>query len=141
MLTVSFIANFLNIPMFLILNGLTSAVSISVVACAQCAVNAVLDYRGKQASTMQKIVFTVLYFVSGMMQYKTPLDLLPVTGSMLFMCGGFQKNAQRMRVFGLLNAVVWLVYDCIIGSTAVFAQLFSLASVLIALYRYRNQSA
>ena len=133
----SLIANFLNIPMFFILNGVTSAVTISVVAVAQCGINAVLDYRGKQPSVRQKIIFTVLYFVGGMLQFKTALDIFPVVGSMLFMCGGFQKNAQRMRVFGLLNALVWVVYDCIIGTTAVYAQIFSLISVIVALYRYR----
>lgn len=139
MLVSSLIANFLNIPMFFILNGVTSAVAISVVACAQCGINAVLDYHGKQPSLRQKIIFTILYFVGGMLQYKTALDLFPVAGSMLFMCGGFQKNAQRMRVFGMLNALVWIIYDCIIGTTAVFAQLFSLISVIIALYRYREK--
>lgn len=137
MLVGSLIANFLNIPMFFILNGVTSAVTISVVAVAQCGINAVLDYHGKQPSVRQKIIFTILYFVGGMLQFKTALDLFPVVGSMLFMCGGFQKNAQRMRVFGLLNALVWVVYDCIIGTTAVYAQIFSLISVIVALYRYR----
>jgi len=138
MLVGSFVANFLNIPMFFILNGITSAVTISVVACAQCSINAFLDYHGKQPSVRQKIIFTVLYFIVGMLQYKTWLDLFPIVGSLLFMCGGFQKNAQMMRVFGLLNALFWIVYDCMIGTTAVYAQLFSLVSVVIALYRYRK---
>ena len=44
-----------------------------------------------------------------------------------------------MRFFSLANAISFLVYYAVIGSTMVFAQVVGLASILIALYRYRTK--
>ena len=138
MLFISFAANFLNVIMFFLLNGVTSAVMVSLTATAQCAVNCILAYKGKEPSLTQKIVFTALYVVSGALQYRVFLDLLPIAASLLFMMSVFQKTEQRLRIFCAANAVVWIVYDCIVGTTAIFGQIFSLVSISVALIRYRK---
>ncbi|MBQ8868374.1 MAG: YgjV family protein [Oscillospiraceae bacterium] len=141
MLFISFVANFLNVIMFFLLNGVTSAVMVSLTASAQCAVNCFLAYKNKEPSTIQRIIFTVLYVVSGVLQYSVFLDILPILASLLFMVSVFQKTEQKLRIFCLANAVVWIVYDSIIGTTAVLGQIFSLVSILVALYRYRKQKS
>ena len=138
MLFISFVANFLNVIMFFLLNGVTSAVMVSLTATAQCAVNSFFAYKGKEPTLVQKIIFTVLYVVSGALQYKVLLDILPILASLLFMISVFQKTEQKLRVFCAANAAVWIVYDCIVGTTAVFGQIFSLVSISVALIRYRK---
>ena len=138
MLFVSFVANFLNVIMFFILNGITSAVMVSLIATAQCGVNAFLAYKEREPSLAQKIIFMILYVVSGTLQYKVLLDILPILASLLFMISVFQKTERKLRVFCAANAVIWIIYDCIVGTTAVFAQIFSLISILLALFRYRK---
>lgn len=138
-LLVSFIANFLNIVMFFLLNGITSAVMVSVTATLQCAINGYLSYKNKESSVLQKIIFMFLYIISGALQFNVFLDILPIIASLLFMLAVFQKTEQKMRLFYAGNAVLWIVYDAIIGTTAVFAQIFSLISICIALFRYRKR--
>lgn len=138
MLFVSFVANFLNVIMFFILNGITSAVMVSLIATAQCSVNAFLAYKEREPSLAQKIIFMILYVVSGTLQYKVLLDILPILASLLFMISVFQKTERKLRVFCAANTVIWIIYDCIVGTTAVFAQIFSLISILVALFRYRK---
>ena len=138
-LLVSFVANFLNIVMFFLFNGITSAVMVSVTATLQCAINGYLSYKNKESSTVQKIIFTILYVISGALQFNVFIDILPIIASILFMVAVFQKTEQRMRIFYAGNAVIWIIYDIIIGTTAVFAQIFSLVSICIALFRYRKK--
>ena len=139
-LLVSLSANFLNVIMFFLLNGITSAVMVSVTATVQCAVNLVLTCKGKEASLFQKILFTVLYLVGGVLQYTGVLDVLPIVASMFFMLTVFQKKEQHMRWFSAVNVTIWIVYHSIIGTTAVWGQVFALISTSIALYRYRKTS-
>lgn len=139
MLIVGMIANLLSMIVFLMLNGLTSAVTVNLIAVLQCGINAYLSYNGKVASLIQKIVFTVLFLVSGFLEYAVLLDLLPILASILFMTSTFQKNEQNIRIWSALNVSVWVIYDVIVGTTAVFGQIFSLVSILIALYRYREK--
>lgn len=134
-----FIANALNILMYFIIDGFSSAMAVSIIAASQCAINCFLAFKNKDAGVLQKIIFTVLFLGSGLMQFKGWLDILPLAGALTFMLSVFQTKEQNMRIFSLLNCCCWLVYNCIIGSTALFAQLISLISISVALYRFRKK--
>ena len=138
MLLMSAVANFVGAVSFFCLNGVSTAVLMNGVAVAQTLINAHHIFRGKTASLAEKICFLILYAVCGCMKIHTPLDILPLAGALIFMCGNFQKKAQTMRKFSVANNVVWIVYDAIVGTTAVLSQILSLGSVLIALYRYKG---
>lgn len=141
MLAVGMVANLLSMVVFLMLNGITTAVTVNLIAVLQCGINAYLSYKGKEASVIQKIIFTILFLLSGFLEYTVLLDLLPILASILFMCSAFQKKEQKVRIWSAFNVVVWIIYDIIVGTTAVFGQMVSLVSILIGLYRYRGDTS
>lgn len=138
-LLISMFANFLSVIVFLLLDDFGSAVSVNIIAVVQCAINAILSYKGREASIIQKAIFMSLFLISGILGYKVPLDIIPIVASLVFAWSTFQKKEQHIRMFRLVNVILWIVYDSIVGITAVFGQIFSLISILVALYRYRKQ--
>lgn len=138
-LLLSMFANFLSIIVFLLLNGFSSAVTVNIIAVVQCAINGYLSYKGREASVIQKAIFMSLFFISGILGYKVSLDIMPIAASLVFAWSAFQKKEQHIRMFLLVNVLLWIVYDAIVGTTAVLGQIFSLISILIAIYRYRNK--
>ena len=42
-------------------------------------------------------------------------------------------------VLSLGNAALWVIYDAIVGTTAVFSQIFSFIAITAALIRYRKR--
>ncbi len=137
-LLLTMFANLFSVVVFLLLNGFSSAVTVSVIAAVQCGINAYLSYNGKEVSVVQKTIFTTLFLINGVVSYTVLLDILPIAASLIFAWSTFQKEEQQIRLFFLLNALLWIVYDAIIGTTAVIGQLFSLVSILVAIYRYRK---
>lgn len=137
-LLLSMFANFLSIVVFWLLNGFGSAVIVNVIAVIQCAVNAYISYKGKEASVIQKVIFISLFLVSGVLTYKVLLDLMPIAASLVFAWSTFQKKEQHIRLFLLFNVLIWITYDLIIGTTAVIGQILSLISIIIGLYRYKK---
>ena len=130
-------ANFLSIIVFLLLNGFGSAVTVNIIAVVQCAINGYLSYKGREASVIQKANFMSLFLISGFLGFKVPLDIMPIAASLVFAWSASKKE-QYIRIFLLVNVLLWIVYDVIIGTTAVFGQIFSLISILISLYRFRS---
>lgn len=138
--TGSFFANFIAVISLVLQKGITSAVMVNSVGALQSIVNAVLAYKGKNASKKLMAVFFVLFFTAGIIGYDEFIDVFPIIGSLLFMTGQFQPTEQRMRIVGIVSNLFWISYYTIIGSTIIYSQLFSLVSVVIALYRYRKKA-
>jgi len=144
MATMNILANLLSGLNFLLL-GSFSACAISAVAIAQ----AVLAIRHTKRDTAPKapelILFGVLYVLAGLLPFFGAwesfriYEVLPIIGALLFLGYLAQKEEQRMRYFTLANCSVYLVYDAIIKSTQIGAQLIGLCSVIIALVRYRKK--
>ena len=119
--------------------GINSASAICFLAVLQCGINLKHSIYDEHISNVEKILFTIAYLVCGFLGFRSLLDLMPIVGAIHFMCCVFCKKEQHMRFFSLANAISFLVYYAVIGSTMVFAQVVGLASILIALYRYRTK--
>ena len=140
MLIISSVANFVSALSFIFLAGsITSAVSVCFVAVLQTAITSYHSYHGKETSKTEKIIFLIMYLLCGIINFKTPLDIMPMICSIIFMTGIFQKDEQKIRIFGVANSSLWIVYDVIVKSTAVYSHIFTITSLLIALYRYRKK--
>ena len=145
MLSCTILANCLSALNFLLLEQV-SATGVSAVAILQAVITIWHTRKNKRASGLEIAVFSILYIVGGLLPFAVAgtlssfrvLDAVPIFGALLLMCSMVQKKEQHMRLFGLSNAVVYTVYDIIIKSTQVFAQLFSIVSISIALYRYHK---
>ena len=138
MMLISAAANFISGMSFLFLSQrISSAVMLNFTGTTQCLLSSFHAHRDEEITKKEKIVFLLLYCICGMTVFKEPLDLLPIAGSFIFMISAFQKSEQRIRCYMLANVIIWIIYDIIVGSTAVFSQIFSLISLLIALYRFK----
>ncbi len=139
MLLVSLAANALqSLAYFLIEGGFTSAMMLCFVAVLQCSVTLVHVLQEKKPPLYERILFLILFLAVGILQYRSMLDLFPILGSLCFMLGTFSREPQHVRMFGVANCLTWMIYNGITLNTAIFTQIFSLISNLIALYRYRG---
>lgn len=139
MLAVSVVVNLMTAANILLLENFNSGVIVCCVAVLQLFVSLWHEAKNTQSSTVEKIIFMVLYVAGGAIGVKAPIDLLSIFAAVFYMLAVFQKKEQNIRLMLLANLSLWTVYYAIIGSTAILAQIAGIVSSLIALYRYRNK--
>ncbi len=135
----SAIANLLTCSSFFVLGGAVSGMAISLVGGLQCVVAAVYAFRDKNFPLFMKIIFFGLYFVFGISNIKEGYDVLPFIASMLCMMAIFQKHPQRIRLLNSFNAATWIVYNYIVGSTALYSQLLFFTMNIVTLFTYKKK--
>ena len=140
---------FLNIlsatNMFLLGQGLTACLP-CIVAAVHCGVNVIKDRKGKGTRLGETIFFCSLYpiawgigfFISVKSGNASWLDIIPLLALAFFISSVIIPKEQLMRLCTLGNATVYSVYNIIYMNVAVFAHLFTIASIIIALIRYRK---
>lgn len=145
MTAMTLLANFLSGLSFLLL-GEVSACGVNIVAILHSVITIHHTNRGKKPSKLEVAFFALLYILGGIFPFLmmgtlasfTWLDTMPIFAALLF-CGYMvQRNEQKMRMFSLANCTVFAIYDIIIQSTQVFAQIIGMISVITALIRYRK---
>ncbi len=132
-------ANLLNGLSFFFLGGAWTAAVLCWVAVVQTLLFAYKAYVDKPITVFEKLVFLGAFLAIGIINYNTFKDALPCLGGVLFVLGTFCKKEQKIRTVNVFSNSVWIVYDIIVGSTAIIAQVLSLVSNLVALYRYRSK--
>ena len=132
---------------FLLGQGLAASLP-CVVAAVHCTVNIVRDKKDKPAPLWEKSLFVALYpmawgvgfLISVNNGTASPLHLIPLVALVFFVSSVLVKKEQMMRFFTLCNAVMYLIYNIIYMNVALIAHVFTIVSVLIALFRYRNKT-
>ncbi len=139
------------------LSGLTASLP-CFVAVIHCSVNVIREKFGSRSPLWEKILFSILYFiawgvgftislVSLLNQEHTSAELwkliltalLPLLATAFFVASVFMQKEQRMRLCSLGNAGSYVAYNLITPNTAVFAHIFTIISITIALIRYRKK--
>ena len=126
--------------------GLTVCMA-NIVASVHAPINA---YRAKkQISTplAEKLIFSILYFAAWgfgfYLSFKAGtaswLDVMPLIATAFFVAKMLLPKERDIRLCLLGNALVYTVYHTIFKNLGVLAHIFSIISVLIALYRYREK--
>ena len=151
MLIVAAAINLLGAFNNLVLVGLGSGVILCLVAVAQTVFNYVHTIKEEEVPLWEKIVFTVLYLGCGIFGFLTATsfapfanvlltlrEILPIVGALFLMISVFASNAQNMRKFSLVSAIIWLIYYTCILSTTALAEIFAVATTCFALYKYRQ---
>ncbi len=135
----SAIANLLTCSSFFVLGGAVSGMVISLVAGLQCVVATIYATKEKAFPFLWKVVFFVLYTVCGISNIKAVYDALPFVASMLCMCALFQKHPQNVRFLNSMNSVTWIIYNAIVGSTALYTQILFLMMNIVTMITYRKK--
>lgn len=121
-----------------------SGATIALIAIAQTIIMFVIrlfeEKMPKKVSTILTIsitcVFAVIFIITAIKTYKSPVDILSSAASMAFCFCIVQKNASVCRIFAAINSTLWIGYD--IGTyawTTILTHGFSLASSLIGIIR------
>lgn len=137
MITVALFTNVFAGLNVLLLGQIGSAVVVNVVAVIQTLVALWHEHKKTKVSLAEKIIFFVAYVGCGLLGCQSWMDILPVAGALMFLLSIFAKHEQGVRAFTVANAIIWIVYYVLIGSSTLFAQIGNLISNLIALWRYR----
>ena len=136
----SAIANLLTCSSFFVLGGAFSGMIISLVGGLQCIVAAIYAGKDKAFPLKWKIIFFVLYSACGISNIKAMYDFLPFMASMLCMLAIFQKHPQKIRLLNSMNSATWIVYNYIVGSTALYSQILFLMMNIVTMFLYRNKN-
>ena len=138
MLTVSVIINIMSAVNILLLDGFNSGVVVCFVAVFQLLLSLWHEFKNTDITTVEKVIFLVLYVAGGALGFETWLDLMCIVAAVFYMLAMLQKKEQNIRLLLLANLSTWTIYYIIISSTAVFAQIAGIISSVIALYRFRK---
>ncbi len=145
-LTVSLLATALSLVSYLLLGEL-AATGVNVVAMVQVVLGIRHAQKGTSFQLWEGILFSLLFIAGGLLPYLVGdglsafgwRDTMPIIGALFLMCAILQKKEQHYRIFALCNALTFLLYNLLLGSTQLFAQLINAVSVISALIRYSRQ--
>lgn len=130
--------NLIGFVHYLMLGGALSAAFIFVVGLAQSVTSYITAVLDKKPSKVQMVIFAVLYTAVAITTYRSYVDILSIAASFMCMCSMFQTDEQKIRIFSLMNAGCWIVYNILVRSVSVVAQILTFISISIALYRYKK---
>ena len=97
-LILSAFANALNALAYFLLGNAGSAMMIALASTLQCGFEAYKSYIGIKTSTPQKILYFFLFFALGYIEFKAPVDILPIAAAMMFVWSNFCQSEQKMRL-------------------------------------------
>ena len=141
MLAVTAAANLMFALNLLLIDRVSSAIIIYIVAIVQSVISYWPVQKEKPVTMMENIIFLILYVGCGAIGFKSALDLLPIAGAVFNMLATFQRDEQKTRIFILLNACCFFTFGAAVGSTSMFAELLAIITTIIAMVRYRKKKA
>jgi len=141
MLVTSAVANLFVAINFFLLNDIGSAILLNLVAIIQIMLSLWHVIKNTKVSIVENIIFLIAYLLCGMLGFKKSIDILPILGAVVFMAAVFQRDEQKTRALNILNAVLWLIYDALIFSSAAFAQIATICMTVFAMYKNKAYGA
>ena len=117
-----------------------TAMIVNVVSLVQVLISYWHVKKGTPVTTVENIIFLLLYVGMGFVGFNRALDFLPIIASVFNMLAVFQKDEQKTRLLVLCNASIFCAYYIIIGSTSLLAELMAVITTLIGLIKYRKKA-
>lgn len=136
MLVNSAVCNLLAAMNFFFLGEIGTGIVVNCVADVQVGFSLWHVLKKTKVTAAEHIGFFIAYVSLGMVSLHKPIDVLPIIAAVLFMISTFQKDEQKTRCLSIGNGIAWMIYNLIIGTSAVMAQLVVIISNAAALYRY-----
>lgn len=120
-----------------ILTGGLSGCGIYVIAILQSLIYSVYRIKEKKAPKILAAVFIASYIICSVLTYRVPYDLLSAAAAMTCAFALIQENSSVYRIFILMNGLIWLVYDFILGAyTMMFSHIATVVSATIGIIRF-----
>ena len=118
----------------------STAMIVNLVSLVQVLISYWHVQKDTPVTTVENIIFLLLYVGMGFIGFHRALDLLPIIASVFNMLAVFQKDEQKTRILVLCNASIFCSYYIILGSTSLLAELMAVVTTLIALIKYRKKA-
>ena len=126
--------------------GLTSCF-LCAVATVHCTINAYKSKKELPIKAWENVLFSVIYLIAWSVGFAfsskngTPLylDAMTFIATIFFIGSTLLPKERDMRLCTFANSFVYFIYDLINLNVAFVAKLFSMISVIVALYRYREK--
>ena len=118
----------------------STAMIVNLVSLLQVLISYWHVLKEKPVTTVENIIFLILYVGMGFIGFNRALDLLPIISSVFNMLAVFQRDEQKTRFLVLCNASLFCAYYIIIGSTSLLAELLAAVTSLAALIKYRKKA-
>ena len=120
---------------FLLLGGYSGA-GMNGVAIVYTFAAYYFNKKDKKLPAWILLLFGELFVGWGAVSYQDWRDILPMVCSVLFVLAVMQKRAARYRFFKVFNALLYLVYDILIGAyTTCLTHSFLLVAGITAIIR------
>ena len=136
MLYLAVLSNFLAGVSNIMLPGGLSGAGVCFVASVQTVFSLIYEKKGKKVPLWLSVVFIAGYIGIAACTYKTPLDILPCAGALLYAVAVMQKNPFVYRLCMVANALVWMYYVIRVKNYSLLLTfILQLASTVIAIVR------
>jgi len=123
----------------ILIGQIGSGAFLCIVGVVQALVSLWHVLKERPVSGKENILFLVLYLGVGAVGFRQMLDLLPMVAAVFNMLATFQRDEQKSRVYILINAVIFLIYYLLVGSTSAMAEVCIISTSVLALCRYRKK--
>lgn len=145
------IANLFTAVNLIMINEIGSAVLLNSLAVFHTLIQLYHLVKNSEPPKAEVILFFLLYIglgVFGMLKaldfspafnIKTLIEFTPILSAIMFMLGVIAKTEQNTCKFLLCNCTLYIIYYGAVGSSAVFAVVFSAVTNVIALIKHRKQ--
>lgn len=121
------------------LNFLTLKAYAGLIVCIITIIEIIISYSYKNKDIPKSliIIFLVISLLCGIFIYENIFDILPIASSLLYTIAIYQKKEKHIRRFSNIIAVLWIIYDLIVGAyTGFLADILYLASNIKSIIKY-----
>lgn len=120
---------------FIFLGAYAGAVA-CFIASIQTIVNYIFTSKKKKFPVSLIAVFIIVSVISGVVVYQNIYDVLPILTGAVFVLIIVQERESRIRKLTLLNLLLWITYDFLIGAyVASASDLAFIISTVVAIVR------
>lgn len=128
--------SFLSAMSVLLTGGIAAAMQ-CFVALVQALVSYLYTSKEKKFPLWLTVVFLAVYIAVFIPTYTSPKDLLTLAACILYCLAMVQKTSKGYRMFITPNAVLWLVFDLLVGAyTTAITHGFMFVSNVIGIIRH-----
>ena len=104
-----------------------------------CAVFALKDrVPPKAVNALFIIAFLSVSSVKLIIDYTSPVDILPLLATAAFAVSFAQKDENKIRFVSFFNLIFWAVYFILVGSTAVYTELVAMVADAYAMIKAKR---
>ena len=116
--------------------GGISGAGVCIITMIKSMVFYLYDNKGKNIPVYILLIFEFVVIMFGISVYTDVNSILPIIISCLFTYGTWQKNLKITYCIGTFAAILWVIYNLIIGAyVSIIGNIFEFVASIIGIYR------